>query len=635
MDLILAHVLDTEALRILLPVATAMVEERMASFSAALMAGVAATYGGDPDHLAVVAASMPDTAAGTGTGRSRRFLVLHDTLPRGTGYLQRLADPAEFRVVLEAARRIAADCPCQHEAKRACHRCLLGHVRDAEFDLVSRAEALEMLNDLLDDWDTEGVTATDDISLWDQVESELEARFGQALKDWATQAAPSVLYRPGPKADGNLTADLYVTQGDGQVLHWQVTLQNTIEGTRPDVLFKRLDDAPLTVAVYLDGYRYHAAPDHNRLADDADKRARLRANGIVVFQLNWDDVDAAVGDVTDPGELRPWHPYRGNGEASARHAYTVLGRDPAELPGLIWATPVNTLFAFLKDPDLAAWSLRAQAAAAGLPTQPGSSRVQAHPGGVADAVSASLHGLPLPPGDGAIEVLRAADASGCPVTVLIDQRGRNRETSPLGTWSAFTVIDDRQSMIIADPAGHKARWAAWLYWGNLLQFLGESGGDAAQLARTALADFDPAVLAAAGGAGLAISIILTPTDPVSEAELAMLGVIQSVPPPGVPVELVWRSDIADFLVTEVASLGHALAARGVPAPADDQIGYELAGDQAWQAELAWPEQRVAVIAPGREAGDCVAAYEANGWDARLPGDWPPEELAARILEEDR
>jgi replicative superfamily II helicase len=639
-DLILAHVLDTEALRILLPVATALVEERMASFSAALMAGVAATYGGDPDHLAVVAASMPDTAPGTGTGRSRRFLVLHDTLPRGTGYLQRLADPAEFRVVLEAARRIAADCPCQHEAKRACHRCLLGHISDDKFDLVSRAEALEMLGDLLDRWETEDVPATDHISLWDQVESELEARFGQALKDWATQSAPSVLYRPGPKADGNPTADLYVTQADGQVLHWQVTLQNTIAGTRPDVLFKRLDDAPLTVAVYLDGYRYHAAPDGNRLADDADKRARLRANGVVVFQLNWDDVDAAVGTGTgtgtgtDPGELRPWHPYRGNGEARARQAYTVLGGDPAELPGLIWTTPVSTLFAFLQDPDLAAWSRRAQAAVAGLPTQPGSSRVQAHPGGVADAVTAALRGTPLPPGGGDIAVLRATDASGCAVTVLIDQRGRDRETSPLGTWSAFAVIDDRQSAITADPAAHKARWAAWLYWGNLIQFLAESGGDAAQLARTALADFDPAVLAAAGGAGLASSIILTPADPVSEAELAMLGVIQSAPPPGGPVDVVWPGSIADMLVPEVASLGHQLAALGVPAPADDQVGYEL-GDQAWQAELAWPARRAAVIAPGREAGDCLAAYAAADWDARLPGDWPPAELAALILGGDR
>jgi hypothetical protein len=184
---------------------------------------------------------------------------------------------------------------------------------------------------------------------------------------------------------------------------------------------------------------------------------------------------------------------------------------------------------------------------------------------------------------------------------------------------------------LADPAAHKARWAAWLYWGNLIQFLAESGGDAAQLAHTALADFDPAVLAAAGGAGLATSIILTPADPVSEAELAMLGVIQSVPPSELPVDVVWPGRIADVLIPELAILGHELAARGVPAPADSQIGYELDGDQAWQAELAWPAQRVAVIAPGREADDCVAAYAAADWDARLPEDWPPDELAGRIL----
>ncbi|HEX3965986.1 MAG TPA: Zn-binding domain-containing protein, partial [Trebonia sp.] len=627
-DLLLAHVLDTEALRILLPVATSMVEERMASFAAALMAGVAAKYGGDPDHLDVVAARMPDQE----TGRNRRFLVLHDTLPRGTGYLQRLADAAEFRTVLEAARRIVRDCPCQHEAKKACHRCLLGHISDAKFELVSRAEALEMLDDLLDSWDTASVPATDHISLWDQVESELEARFGQALKDWATRSAPSVLYRPGPKQDGFPTADLYITHPDEQVVHWQVTLQNTIEGTRPDVVFKRLDGAPLTVAVYLDGYRYHAAPEINRLADDADKRARLRANGIVVFQLNWDDVDAAAGDVTAPGELRPWHPYQGNGEAAARQAYSHLGGNPAELPELIWTTPVATLFAFLKEPDLAAWCRRAQAAAAGLPTQPGRELVSAGPSAVATTVAASLHGGPLLQGDrGPVTVVRAADANGCPVTLLIDQRSRDPETAPLGTWSAFTVIDDRQSVIIADEGAHKARWAAWLYWGNLMQFLPELGGDTAQLARTALAGFDPGVLAAAGGSGLATSIMLTPADPISEAELAMLGVIQSAPPPGVPVDVVWPDERASMLVFEVASLGHELAARGVPAPADEQVGFEL-GDQAWQAELAWPRQRLAVIAPGREASDCIAAYEAAGWEARLPDDWPPDELARRILE---
>jgi replicative superfamily II helicase len=632
--LILAHVLDTEALRILLPVATTMIEERMASFAAALMAGVAAKYGGDPHHLDVVAASMPDNAPGTGTGRSRRFLVLHDTLPRGTGYLQRLADADKFREVLQEARRIVANCPCQLEAKRACHRCLLGHINDANFELVSRAEALSMLDDLLDEWETASVPATDHISLWDQVESELEARFGHALKDWANESAPSVLYRPGPKIDGYGTADLSVTRSDGQVVHWQVTLQNTIEGTRPDVLFKRLDDAPLTVAVYLDGYRYHAAPDINRLADDADKRARLRAQGNVVFQLNWDDVNAAAGDLAgagNAGQGRLWHPYLGNAEQAARGAYAMLGGDPADLPRHIWTTPVRTLFAFLTDPNRTVWGQRAQAAVAGLLRQPGAELAKMDRGGIAGVVAASLQGVRLPrPGDGPLTVVRALDACSCPVTVLVDTGRRDPETAPLGVWSALTVIDDRNATILADTQAHKRRWAAWLYWGNLIQFLDELGGDAAQLAFTSLADFDPAVLAAAGGTGLATSIMLLPDEEISEAELAMLSAVRSASLPGVPVDVVWPSEVIDVLVPEVVELGRELAARGVPAPAAEQIGYEL-GDQAWQAELAWGPRLAAVIAPSAEADDCIAAYAAAHWDARLPSDWPPDELAQLIL----
>jgi hypothetical protein len=91
--------------------------------------------------------------------------------------------------------------------------------------------------------------------------------------------------------------------------------------------------------------------------------------------------------------------------------------------------------------------------------------------------------------------------------------------------------------------------------------------------------------------------------------------------------------VHDLVVVEVGALLHALADREVPAPQPDQIGYEL-GNQAWQAELAWPDLPLpppAVIAPGPEAAECIGAYVAAGWDARLPGDWPPDELAARIL----
>ena len=47
--------------------------------------------------------------------------------------------------------------------------------------------------------------------------------------------------------------------------------------------------------MYLDGYKYHAAPDKNRIAEDADQRAGLRADGTVVFQFDWEAVNVMAG----------------------------------------------------------------------------------------------------------------------------------------------------------------------------------------------------------------------------------------------------------------------------------------------------------------------------------------------------
>jgi hypothetical protein len=274
-----------------------------------------------------------------------------------------------------------------------------------------------------------------------------------------------------------------------------------------------------------------------------------------------------------------------------------------------------------------AWSRRAQAAVAGLLRQPGAELSRAGQADVPERVSQAVRGRELPPGDGPVTLVRVVDASGCPVTVIVDARHRDPVTAPLGTWSALVVIDDRETTINADARAYQQRWAAWLYWGNLVQFLDDADGDGVQLAWTGLDAFDPSALAAAGGGGLTASLVLASAG-ISEAELSMLGVVRSAPRPGLVVDPQW-SQASELLAPEAGSLMHALAERGIPAPHPDQVGYEL-GEQAWQAELAWPAARVAVIAPGPEADDCIAAYAAAGWDARLPADWPPDELGSRI-----
>lgn len=313
---------------------------------------------------------------------------------------------------------------------------------------------------------------------------------------------------------------------------------------------------------------------------------------------------------------------------AAREAYAQLGGDPAELPGHIWTSPVQTLFAFLSNPDRVAWSRRAQAGAAGLLRQQGAEIARGDEGDVPERIRLSLRAQPLPVGGGGLVTLvRATDASGCPITVIVDARRRDSGTASLGMWSVLVLVDDRRATIMADEEAHRRRWAAWLYWGNLVQFLNDGGGDGVQLAWTGLDDFDACALAAAGGAGLAASFVQDGHE-ISEAELSMLGVLRSVPTNGIVTDPQWAG-VYDLLVPEVGSLMHALAERGEPAPQPDQIGYEL-GDQAWQAELVWPDQRRAVIAPGPEASQCIAVYLSAGWDARLPGDWLPDELVQQI-----
>ena len=620
-DLILAHELETEALRILIPAATALVQERLLSFAAAIRLGIAAQYGGEPAHLQSVLATMPD---GQSDG-TRNYVVVYDTQPQGTGYLHRLAKPEEFRAVLELARQRIAGCDCRHEAKPVCHRCLLRYARNEHFALMSRDEALGMLDKLLETWAVEVGTRTDEISLIHQVESELELQFLAKLLALGETPGSGLRIDRRRDHDGARIADLrFVRQGGQNVTHWQMKLQNTVKGTRPDVLFQRLDAPSPDVAVYLDGFKYHASPQYNRLADDAEKRARLRAHGYLVFAATWDDVKT-WGDKEGKGR---WKPYGGDCERAARENYRKIlpGADPDELEKTIWANPIEQLMCFLADPDLTRWQRRAEATLAGV-LKKARENSRTDSAGVASQLRASLRGESLPPPvkQGRILVGRAYDNADCALTLIADGR-----VPPLPTWSALAVIDDLPGAVASE--GHKERWAAWLAWGNVIQFLSNGGGDAGQLAVSALDSFDPTSMAVTEGTSIGLNQRALPLD----AETATWLGVASQPVPAqreaVDDASPWREVLRylDRDETTLELLAQELARQNVPAPV---VGYEL-GDQAWPAELAWPDRRIAVVLSGPsgdpETEDRDRAYAEAGWHARTAREWSAEELAAQL-----
>jgi hypothetical protein len=112
------------------------------------------------------------------------------------------------------------------------------------------------------------------------------------------------------------------------------------------------------------------------------------------------------------------------------------------------------------------------------------------------------------------------------------------------------------------------------------------------------------------------------------------GSVQAPPaePETVEADTRWRTVLAYFDrdESELESLVHTLIRRRLPAPI---VGYEL-GEHMWPAELAWPEQRIAVVVSGPrhdpEILDRDSAYAAAGWQARTARDWSIEELVAHI-----
>ncbi|MFF3686208.1 DEAD/DEAH box helicase [Streptomyces sp. NPDC002187] len=648
LPLLLAHELTTEAVRILLPASVARARERLASFTAALFAGIAARYGGDPDHIDIAAASMPD---GGDSDWTRRFLVVYDRLPGGTGYLHRLASADGFREVLLAARDVIESCPCIEKGQDGCHRCLLRRVPASDYDRVSRNEVRQMLDELLgkdgEAWKSVRVPTTQQIPLERQAESDLEVMFVDTLKEWAAQPDARAAADAYTTAAGTYSLDLRLTAADGKTLRWRVSQQRVLDGTRPDVLFERLDAPGPRVALYLDGFEFHASVKHNRLADDAVKRGRLRADGVRVFQLTYYDVKEWRTHVRETGyspagPTNPvWRPYGEPALAQARAYYTKARRGlPGELAETVWVNPADLLIAYLRAPEADVWSARAEAAVAGLTgTQPETAVVSAE--SVGEQIEAALRGRSPKAQPGKVRLLAATDNSACRIVAVAD----GRSAPPV--WSAITVLDDTDAAV-ADDERHKRRWRAWLYWSNLLQFLEHGGGDSAQLTSSLLDGFSAQEFSVAGGVGWLESTRATLVD-----EGTPDGPDQQPPLVAAPVEPIaarataqvrdggWDAvlELLDPDEPGLELLAVALASLGIPAPQD---GYEL-DDRGWMAELAWPEAKIGVVLAHQPVGDDAdaeaedrdRAFAAAGWEVRPAGAWTAKEIADRLAVHDQ
>lgn len=682
----------TEALRILLPAATYQVAERLASFSAALHLGIAKRYGGDPAHIRSTTSSEPDRE----TELTRHYLVLYDALAGGTGYLERLAgsDGEEFRSVLAAAQQVLRQCSCATgpHPRKACHLCLLGHAPQRDYRLLDRQEALWMLDELLgvdgrSGWQpirTEH-TGSARMRFANQAESDLERRFIDTFDRWLAKSGQQQPHGHAETPTGRIGKQFTLERSDaaGPPLQWELIAQKHLpeHATRPDLLLRPLADSSAvansaadstvpSIAIYLDGYRWHASSKTNRIAGDAAKRARLRADGTLVWQITWDDVMAweeglrerAKRSDEDDVDAPPnplaaviagaaadaaWPPYdispAGPG-GKVREQWRNARRDPAELDELVYAGAIPSLLGFLRKPDQAYWQDLAVRAVSGLlanPAQLAGNVAAADPSAATPWIEAALRDEPRPAVTGqGLRLIAAKDGSGLPLLVIVDQ---TQAAAKLLRWSCLTVLDDRDQALDGDRPEHRRRWKAWLCWGNLLQFLDPAGSgraDGLQLARSGLDGFDAGLLAAVSSPealrGRAAGIL-----PALREELSGTGLLLPDPTPEVVAEPVldnrptpleqglWELCIKELSYVGdpgIITLARSLAERqDAPAPKDG-VGLDVSGIDR-PIELAWPDQRIGVVL-AEDAADHSYMRQCReaGWQVRAPDAWSIEEL---------
>jgi hypothetical protein len=540
-EIALGRTLRTQAVRLLVPPQYTTDLFAAVSFRAALLVGLRAVIGGDPDHLDVVDVHAPVN------GIDRIALLLHDIVPGGTGYLADFARPDRVRELLEAARDVIKDCPCAAEGKLACHRCLLPFVPPAQVDRASRARAVQMLGEILGivpdardglphAWHPVAAASIADV-VPPSPESHLEQRFRAVLAASLRARGASVAEHPLPEG----TSVEFTVAGR----HWTLRPQVSKGYVKPDFVLTTQDTSIPEVCIFTDGALYHASSAHNRVRDDAAKRRQLREEGCIVWAVTSADLERFE-------RISSGQPVPALGPLTADGLAIVQGQLlPGSAPtALLTIDAVSQLLSWIENPDQAAWQRLAARAALGFGALPGTDRGIANEGqSVLRAASALQPVLPPP------VVGKGLGAWTWTGTGTVALAGIVTKEMPLAVEVAL-IVDDRSEYLSTD-AGQDG-WRQWLRLGNVFGFSQYSMG------------------------------IGTFTDAID-------GSLEASAPPddesptksGLTPE--WSTLHDSALSALERDLIVALAAAGVPVPVQ---GYETA--DGTPLDLAWPTLRMAV-----------------------------------------
>jgi DEAD/DEAH box helicase domain-containing protein len=563
---------SSEAIRILLPVLSLTEDQKLHSFVAALYLGLKKKFGGNIDHLrtAIHEEPIPDS------GLRKKYLVLYDIVPGGTGYLKELMRPSQpLMDVFQQALEVLRSCECgQAPDKDGCYRCLYIYRQSHDRANVSRKVALDFLGKILDAQSSFKKTDTiSNISINSLLESELEARFIEALrrskhKEQAFQLKPDVVNgKPGWQLNA----------GDQTwLIEPQVELgkkENVNVSVRADFVFHpERSGQTLPIAIFTDGFMFHAEGENHRIGYDmAQRMALVRSGRFNIWSLTWDDVEDRFKNAPDNAF-----------ENLLNHSCAKLGtllsaQQLNSMLGIQESRNFDLLVKFLTQPDGAGWGKYAAISSIALPSvaMVAESTIESLRHAILDTGNVKL---PASGGDffaGVYE--RKHDDGGstfCLCTFAPKEAAQKGDLN--GIECIGRLFDDEAA---ACKSGFKATWGGFLRAYNVFQFL-------------------PGAYFVTSR-GLAAGAYATLNEVSGRTAKS-----QATDSPAL-VELL------ELTSPMVHSLLRLIAQENLSLP---EAGYELAGSAGeviGTAELAWPKLRLALLLDSESESEPV--FVRAGW----------------------
>ena len=304
--------MQTEVVKVLLPVQQIDTEASVAMFKAGIELGLRRYFKGSPQHIE----TADYQEFNHGNQRFDRYVVLYDSIPGGTGYVAKLFDTTIFTEIIQLAYEGIRDCGCRLQGRDGCYRCIFTYSNRYVREQLSRARAERLFSEILQhthDWVDLGDQALNAVTGNGRIEeSELELRFLRCLRQFSEDHAENgcsleeqvqddgvmeyrltlsdqrrgYVYRVRPQVSlGPADGLERTTRAD-----FVISLAAVMEGDRS--VWEAVHDEVKPFAIYLDGYTYHASSDNLRVADDFEIRHAIVQSGkMLTWTITWGDLD--------------------------------------------------------------------------------------------------------------------------------------------------------------------------------------------------------------------------------------------------------------------------------------------------------------------------------------------------------